>query len=48
MRAKATSLPFGSQGIQFTVYIKATAEVTKIKEKIAFVFTNINEPLFIR
>ena len=30
---KATSLPLGSQGIQFTVYIKATAAAAKIQRK---------------
>ena len=42
-KPKATSFPLGSQGIQFTVYIKATAVATKIKEKEknAFVFTLI-------
>ena len=44
IRAKVTSLPLGSQGIQFTVYIEATAAATKIKEKNHFRF-HINEPL---
>ena len=40
MSAKVTSLPLGTEGIQFPVYIKAA--LTKIKEKkIAFVFAQI-------
>ena len=39
---KVTSLPLNSRGIQLNVYIKATAAVTKIKEKIAFALIEMN------
>ena len=45
-KAKAMLRQLGSKGIQFTVYIKATAAATKIKERNRFRFrSSISEPL---